>query len=636
MRSTLYVWYRSGRRRAGKCLSRVAPGVMRWVRPSTRDTASYSALELDELIAHKGSANTTMRLPGNPLAAQAIREGRIEKVRFANHTGYEAPGPGVVFAAVCNDKYAPGLEALVLSLQQVYPGMTNRFVVYHDDSLSAFSRARLLDLYAHFEFVVGDPDAYTVTMGDAYNHQRVGHLGYLTLAAIGIEDADHVVILDSDLLVLGDISPLWGSDLPKAVPDIGQRPYAVVCRATGRVVINSGVLSLPRNERGPDAVARAQALLTRIDRETDPDLAGFADQKFWNLFFAGRELELLPQNFNTVKTLLETTHPDEIGTVQVLHVTGPKPWYAFVSGQLITPDDKARSRSAPKTFARTFALWNQSYLANLQRARLGDFRENELPRIRALAAATPDRPTVLIGNGPSLADTDMTAFEGYTKVVFNWFVNHDDFDDIKPDHLVLASHMLFGGWHTPTPKLPDEYLSALTSHVHRPRLWIAEYFRHYVETLDELAGYEISYFFFEKPFKRPIAHAGVVSLDLGSPLVDSHTGVLTVGVPLALALGSKDAVLVGCDSNYGSARGSYFYNSEDHASPTTNEASLLSTWSEGGEAFYAYRVVAAEAARQGLMISDATIDGRLDMLPRLTLDAARALAPRSAGGAGSQ
>ncbi len=625
MRTSAHLLYRRARRSVGKVVLKVAPGALRYVRPSRADTAGYSALELDRLASGE-TRRGGMGLPGTEQATKAVLAGRVTKARFVHHIAWEPPPAGVVFAAVCNDRYAPGLEALVLSMLDVYPQLSNRFVVYHDDSLSPFARARLASLYPEFDFIAGNPDDYAVAMGDSYNHKRVGRLGYLTLAAIGIEDADHVVILDSDLLVLGDISPLWHGDSAKAVPDIGQRPYAVVTEATGRCVLNSGVLSLPRSERGPEALERAAAVLARIDDEKDPDLASFADQKFWNLLLADRDVELLPQNFNMVKTLLETAFPEEIGTVQILHVTGPKPWFPFVSRDLVTPEDRARYEAARQQFPRGYALWTERYLHGLAKARLGRFQREEGPALDSLADASDGRPTLLIGNGPSLSRTDMSMFDGYTKVAFNWFVNHDDFDAIAPDHLVLASHMFFGGWHTPRPEVPQAFLDALAARAHKPTLWAPSYFKEHLQTVPELKGYQIRYFFYEKPFKREISHSGVVSLDLRQPLVDSHTGVLTIGVPLARLLGSTDAVLVGCDSNYGSAQGSYFYSASQHGSATTDEASLLRTWSAGGAAFYAYKVVAAEAARQGLRLRDATVDGHLDMLERLTLDEARELA----------
>ncbi|WP_062524250.1 hypothetical protein [Demequina rhizosphaerae] len=593
--------------------------------PARVAPAPFSARNVERLRAAGGPYPGAIRQTDHPEDVEALLAGTYDFAHLTDDPEAGPPPADLAFAAVCNDKYAPGLEALALSLMRQYPGLTNRFLVFHDDSLSAFTRQRLLSIYPSFEFLRRDTASYDVTLGDHYNHLRVGHLGYLTLEVLTIEEPSWIVILDADLLVLGDISALWRGTAIKAVPDIGQRPYAIEAKATGTTIINSGVLSFPRSERGPEAAARMREVLATIDAEDDPSLSRFADQKFWNLYLGRRDVELLPQTYNMNKMLLEWDYPEEVGAVRILHLTGPKPWYGFVADTLLKGDDRKRYRRGTQKFTMSFALWNQAYGSAITALRVTQFREQEGPALETLRGRSAGRPVVLIGNGPSLRETDMTAFDGYEKVAFNWFVNHEDFDEIRPDHLVLPSHMLFGGWHTPQPELPREFLDALARHAHRPTLWTSFYFKPYLETLEELRGYDIRYFLFEKPFKRRIAKTGWAPLDLMSPLVDSNTGVLTAGVPMALHLGASSIVLVGCDSNYESAAGSYFYESDQHASLTTKPSDLLATWKEDGAGPFGYAVVRRELDRRGVPFLDATVGGRLDMLERISVDEARAL-----------
>ena len=587
--------------------------------------ASFSAREVERLRRHGGAFPGAVRQTDHPEDLEALLAGSYDYAHLIDDPDAEAPPEDLVFAAVCNDKYAPGLEALVLSLRRQYPGLTNRFLVFHDQSLSEFSRDRLSSVYPGFEFVRRDPDDYAVTLGDHYNHLRVGHLGYLTLEVLTIEEPSWIVVLDADLLVLGDISALWRGSGIKAVPDIGHRPYAIRAEATGTTVINSGVMSFPRDERGPEARGRMERVLAALDDVDDPTLSRFADQKFWNVYLAERDVELLPQNYNMNKMLLELDYPEEIGAVRILHLTGPKPWYGFVSEDLLVGDDRSRYKRARRRYQRSFALWDQSYLSAITAARIRRFRSDEGDALAAMQGLAQGRPAVLIGNGPSLSATDLTAFDGYEKIAFNWFVNHEDFDTIRPDHLVLPSHMLFGGWHTPDPQLPADFLDALTDHRHRPVIWTSYYFKPYVEAEPRLRGYEIRYFLFEKPFKRRIAKTGWAPLDLRAPLVDSNTGVLTAGVPMALHFGASHIVLVGCDSNYESAAGSYFYSAELHASKTTRPDDLVATWSDDGPGFLGYEVVRRELDARGVPFLDATLDGRLSMLEKVSLDEARDL-----------
>lgn len=558
------------------------------------------------------------------LAANALYEGRYVLPRFVAHTDYQPPDPDVVFVSVCNDKYAPGLEGVILSLKRVYPGLQNRYVVYHDGGLSEFNQKRLRALHSGFEFVLESTEKYRVKLSGAGNHKRVGLLGYLSLAALDLDSASHVVILDSDLLILGDISPLWRGDRVKAVPDIGARPFAVISSVRKRPVLNSGVLSFPRSKLGPEAAKRRQEVLAGLEHDVDHDTERFADQRFWNAYI-GDDVELLPQNFNCVKSLVTDYYPDELSRIAVLHVTGPKPWYAFIDSKLVSSVERKQFEEARAENAGAFALWQETHGRELLRARLSAFRKDAEERVGHLRESLGGRPVVLIGNGPSLNQTDLGAFDGYEKFAFNWFVNHAEFDRVRPQHLVLASHMLFGGWHTAHPQLPPEYLEALARHEHKPRLWISYYFKDYVESLEALRGYDIGYFFFEKPFKRPLAKYGRVELDLDQPLVDSNTGVITAAVPIGLWMGAKQFVLVGCDSNYSSTAGSYFYAASSHKSATTREKTLVATWQRGGQGGYGYEVLRRQLEERGVRLHDATIGGSLDMLERLTLDEARQL-----------
>lgn len=608
----------------------VASAIVRRFRPAERASTpapvKFSAYAFDRALAlGLPDAPGVYQLPAlRAEQREAFLAGRFSRVNFTRHFGYEPPSARVHFASAINDKYAPGLESVVLDLLALYPGFASPYHVWHDDSLSLFSRQRLASLYPGFVFHEGDPDDYAlVDLGDAGNHKRVGLLGYLTVEALGLDpradDVDRLVILDADLMILRDISPLWQGDTIRVVADAGIAPLAVTSESTGRTVVNSGVMSFPASELGPDALARAWRVLGEVAAEADPAIAAFADQKFWNLYLSKRPVEYLPQNFNTIRRLVKNFFPDALADVAVLHVTGPKPWFAFQDRSMI-------SKSDWRTYQRTladdplpFQLWHQRFDHAIAKARIGAFAADEGPGLDALEGSAP-RPAVLIGNGPSLARTDMSVFAGFEKFVFNWFVHHEDFDEIAPDHLVLPSAMFFGGWHTPRPEFPDGFLDTLTSHEHRPRLWTSYYFKPFIESVPELAGYEVSYFLFEKPFKQSIEKTGMPGLDLRAPLVDANTGVLTAGVPIALHLGAAAIVLVGCDSNYASQEGSYFYAAEGHTSRSTALTNLVSTWAGAeGKGQYSYLRTAEELAALGVPFRDATVGGALVTVPKIAL-----------------
>lgn len=550
--------------------------------------------------------------------ALALQEGRYRHPWLVAHVDHQRPSPGVVFATAVDDRYVAGLEALITGLLRVYPGLTNRYVVHHDERLSEFNRRRLRRLYAGFEFieVPGRRGAGSADLED------------LRLEALGVEGAERLVLLAADLLVLSDLSPLFSGDRVKVVPNVAGRPFSVVSAVTGRELIDGGVISIPGALLGRALVDKAHAARRSDWREADPDAAAVGKEGFWNALLADLDVELLPQNFCARDTFVATYCPSELARVSVLRFVSALPWLSFMDEKLREEGDHPRYRLAREDYAVAYSHFDAVHGRDLLGARLRTFHADMRDTMESTRGSLGERPVVLIGNGPSLKRTDLSAFEGFEKVAFNWFVNHADFDEIRPDHLVLASHMLFGGWQTPKPKIPPEYLSALLQHTHKPRIWVSHYFKEYLETLPELGDYQIDYFFFEKPFKRAVAKAGRVELDLRQCLVDANTGVISAAVPIGLWLGAKTFVLVGCDSNYSSAAGSYFYAASSHKSATTKQSNLVKTWARGGQGGYGYEVLRRQLDERGVRLYDATLDGNLHMLERLTLDEVRALRPR--------
>jgi lipopolysaccharide biosynthesis glycosyltransferase len=557
---------------------------------------------------------------------ESIHRHGIVRLQTVKITDWETPPADVAFVTVVNDKYAPGVEALVLSLLKQYPDFASDVIVFHDETLSGFSIDRLRGLYAGFRFERRTTSTYDVgQLADAPNHKRVGLLGYLSLEALRLTGYRRVVVIDADTIVLNDISRLWRGDKVYAVADHGALPFGIVAEATGRPVVNSGMISLPGAHLGEEKYQRALAMLPELAKPVDPLIDRFADQKFWNVFLASLDVEFLPVNYNTNKNLVDKFFTDFLGDVAVLHLTGAKPWFEFTDQDLVTEEDRQQLARAQRRSPRTFSLWRYNYDSAIGVARVRRFRADCAERLEALRGAGDGRPAVLIGNGPSLKRTDLSQFEGFQTFVFNWFVHHEDYDTVRPDHLVLASHMFFGGWHTTRPAFPDGYLEALTKHEHRPQIWTSHYFKHLIDSTPELEGYDVNYFMLERPFKQSTVKTGNVGLDLLAPLTDANTGVLTAGVPIAVHLGARNVVLVGCDSDYSSTNGSYFYEAGLHTSRTTDESHLVSTWTPDGAGQYSYRRVAEELASRGVTLMDATVDGKLAVLERIALEDVRGL-----------
>ncbi len=201
------------------------------------------------------------------------------------------PPTSVAFATVANDKFVPGLEALIASIIEVYPDFASRIYVFHDGSITQFSQIRLRELYAGTEFRVPDMSWFAHVPGESENHRRIGMLGFMNIMATTLVDYERVIILDSDMLILEDISAFWLRDPTNsrsetldddsiiACHDVGARPFVARSPGTGQFIINSGIISLPKRYLGEKALQELKALTDITSGDFCDLLDRFADQR---------------------------------------------------------------------------------------------------------------------------------------------------------------------------------------------------------------------------------------------------------------------------------------------------------------------------------------------------------------------
>lgn len=488
----------------------------------------------------------------------------------------------VLFVLVVTDSFTLGAEALILSLRKwVHPEPQIKIVC--DENLDAFSRKRLEEISDGIEFI--PPIVIDVDFDKFDNHERVGKFGYYSLTALSIFDHEYVVYLDSDVLVTGDISNLWrnAQDIVFA-EDSGVKASTTWSAFTQRNVLNSGVIGLPKSIRNKNSLEKAKQIAANIATVNDPALNRFADQKFWNVFMRDQNIRILDPTLNLNKARLERHFDDLMPYVKIVHYTKIKPWKMLESGL----DEEVRRHS--RSFRRSFGVWTDNFNATRLKSRYDLFEQDELPTLlQTLENTKASNLVQIIGNGPSLPESLNRLDELSPKIAFNWFVRGELFDDVRPDHLVVSSHLLLGGWMTMKPEIPALWKDSLLSREHKPRLWFPFYFRSYIEQLSWLQDFAISYFFFEKPGRVNIEAIGNWDFDLTKPLVDCHTGVLTVGVPLAKRYRPQSIAFFGFDGSYiSNSLPRYFYEQAiPHDANSTSETTLNHTWSSNGSGRFA-------------------------------------------------
>ncbi len=441
----------------------------------------YGWLNRPQLQAEAERQAARLRSSGRP--PESLRRSELELLGALHwpqrhHTLLEAcdPGPDVAFLTVANDRFARGLEALLLSLRAVYPMLTAPVVVAHDGSLGPFLQRRLGAIHPRLEFVQPEPAWAAGLPRDSRNRQRIGLLGYLNSHALSLRGYRRVLVLDSDLLITGALDPLWAEgEAFRAVPDCGDRPWAAVSSHTGRPVLNSGVLSVPGSALTPALEGRLEALIRRAGEPVCPLLDRFADQKVWNQLLADQDVELLPLNFNcNVKYLVQYLGGCAEG-LSVVHFAGPKPWLTW---PWVAPEPGEQRAGA----VGDHLFWNRHYRQQLMAWRLQLLAEHR--------AAAPPLPV-----GPALLACDPRALAGAGGRSF---------------HLLLAAPQLFGEGWPDQARWPEGWPAALNSLAapENPlQLWAPLEWEPALRDLPLPAGAQWRWLLIEAPFSAPLAEA---------------------------------------------------------------------------------------------------------------------------------
>ncbi len=580
--------------------------------------------------AYKAALADNPSLEHAPLAVREMEHGVQAPIYTKIFPQRRTPPRSVAFVTVANELFLPGLEVMLASLLDVYPDFASDVIVFHDGSINDFCMRRAKGIYPQVRFIEPDMGWLSEFPQDSGNRKRIGILGYMSVMALGLPDYERVVVLDSDTAIIDDISMFWtGEDLPLGAPeqpmtvdsqrifachDYGARPWAAFSKGTGQPIINSGILSVPRRYMSSEDLAEIKTLVQQNHEPFCPLLDRFADQKAWNRFIYARDAQFLPLNFNCNIKFLDQNRGGDTSFLRMIHFAGYKPWFDkdFMADHLIPGEGTAILPT----------VWRKLNLQTLGRVRQKQYQQTiNRPGYFARRVATPRTvegkdTCMFIGNGPSLKQTDLSKLEDFETFAFNWFVLHPEFDKIKPDHLVLGSHMFFGGWQTRTPTIPPEYIIALSEKAWRPQIWTSFYFREYFETWDLAGKFDIRYVLFEKPQKEFIDATGTSNLAIDGFTHDGRTGVLSLALPIAVRQGYTQIGLVGCDSNYNqrtNSESNYFYDADKHVSKETRKDSLTQTWVEDGPGYFAYTRVQESLKRRGGTFIDYTINGALPL-----------------------
>ncbi|MEV8598014.1 glycosyltransferase [Streptomyces sp. NPDC052012] len=245
----------------------------------------------------------------------------------------------IAFASYVDENYLPGFLALLRSLALSNPGVCEDFVVLHDD-LRPGSIARIRALHPRIVLRRVNAGHYdTYKKGDQDNY--LVRKAYFILDVFRLRDYDTVITLDTDMVVLGDLTELL--TLREGLAAVPQFFH-------GQHKLNSGLLVIQREYLSDAFCAKLDATGRSGDYELDKH-----DQGILNAVLDGDFVRLDPR-YNFVKRRLSGDLPVPEDTA-VLHFTGRhKPWQGGESGY-------AQAEERWRAYEMSDADFHAAYLA---------------------------------------------------------------------------------------------------------------------------------------------------------------------------------------------------------------------------------------------------------------------------------
>jgi hypothetical protein len=276
-------------------------------------------------------------------------------------------------ASVVTDQFVFGGVAMLASFRQTNPWFTGDIVILHNKvnaPLSMRSRTFISRAIPDVIFREVDEGPYAPIFDFADNVVKTPvrlRAAFYILEAFRLP-YERVVTLDSDMLVLGDLSYLFGIEDAFAAVRAQE--------ADGRTLpyFNTGTMVVTSAAGGAAAFDEMAASLagTTVNRDH-----GKADQAVLNLFFRNRDRHLLDNRYNFSKRLIPAGRRDVEAflaerDVRILHFLGEKPW-------------NLKARNMERAYRAAEELWMRTFLRNATRETIVAFMRGLLSQEQAMA-----------------------------------------------------------------------------------------------------------------------------------------------------------------------------------------------------------------------------------------------------------
>ena len=248
----------------------------------------------------------------------------VDDLKLKRNFGKNLSGLDIALYTICDDKFIDGARVMIYSFIRHNPWFNGKVVVLCNQTYSQISlenKSRLLEIYQDIDFQEVDTQIYLDLIE---NFKKVATRSQLRLVPSlftfeifnSCKDHDFLIYIDSDTLVLDDISEVFSTDHPiLAAPDAGEFRIG-----SKYYTFNGGLLVLKKEVH---EMNYRQAL---IDHAGSMESMSLADQTIMNSFFKD-EIVLLNSNYNCLKRCFPDNKFNQFkDSIKIVHYVGAKPW----------------------------------------------------------------------------------------------------------------------------------------------------------------------------------------------------------------------------------------------------------------------------------------------------------------------
>ena len=218
----------------------------------------------------------------------------------------------------------------------------------------------------------------------------------------------------------------------------------------------------------------------------------------------------------------------------------------------------------------------------------------------------------IAGNGPSIAQQDLTWLVDEFLFVTNDFPQHELYEEIAPTYY-CASDPRF--WKDGEPNA--EWYELLLRKSERTVKFFPLRVKSIVEKQHLFSGHQVYYLNYSQ---LPIWETNSVSLDVVKWVHSGDSIIIDFCLPLAFYMGFQKIYLMGCDYDYGFDRAedgseSYFFDIDAITHDRAPSAHSMGPWLNN--VMTSFEIVKREFEKDGRRIYNAGLGGKLDVFDRV-------------------